>query len=396
MPQALPPRRRLWPIFVPSILMLILAVGWTAFWFYAASQVDVQFDAWRAREAKAGRNYECAKRSVAGYPFRLEVRCADPVISLTAQIAQQRSSHTPLTMRLKEILAVAQIYDPRLIIAEFTGPLTVEANGEKPFVSANWSLGHASVSGLPDVPQRISLEFNDPAIDRLDGSAQAQFLRAKHLEWHGRQAEGSTPDNPVIETVLELSGANLQGIHPVLSEPFDARIHAVMRGLNDFSPKPWPERFREIQAAGGRIDFTESRLQQGDTLAVAAGSLSLTADGYLDGELQMTVAGMEKLIPALGLERAFEEGVSQSSVDRVAPGVSAQDVNKVIGALDRLIPGLGNVARKNANAGLAAGISMLGQPTTLEGRKAQAFKMKFVNGAILLGPFRVAQTPPLF
>lgn len=394
--EAPPARRRLWPIFVPSILLLVLAVGWSAFWFYAASQVDVQFDAWRAREAKSGRNYECAKRSVAGYPFRLEVRCFDPVISLTAQTAEQLASHTPLTMRLKEILAVAQIYDPRLVIAEFTGPMTVEANGEKPFVTAGWSLGRASVSGLPDVPERISLEFNDPAIDRLDGSAQTPFLRAKHLEWHGRQAPGSTPDNPVIETVLELVGANLQGIHPVLSEPFDARIHAVMRGLKDFSPKPWPERFREIQAAGGRIDFTESRLQQGETLAVAAGSLGLTADGYLEGELQMTVAGMERLIPALGLEKAMEQGVSQSSVDRVAPGVSAQDVNKVIGALDRLIPGLGNVARKNANAGLAAGINLLGQPTTLEGRKAQAFKMKFVNGAILLGPFRVAQTPPLF
>ena len=120
-----PARRRLWPVFVPSVLVLVLAVGWSAFWFYAASQVDVQFDAWRAREAKAGRSYECANRSVAGYPFRLEVRCADPVISLTAQTAEQVAHRTPLTMRLKEILAVAQIYDPRLVIAEFTGPGTV-------------------------------------------------------------------------------------------------------------------------------------------------------------------------------------------------------------------------------------------------------------------------------
>ncbi len=113
--------------------------------------------------------------------------------------------------------------------------------------------------------------------------------------------------------------------------------------------------------AGGRLDFTQSRVQQGDTIAVAAGSLGITPTGYLDGELTMTVVGLEKIVSQLGIDKLLMDGVPQSTVDRVAPGVSAQDVNKVIGALDRMIPGLGNVARKNANAGVIAGINMLGQ-----------------------------------
>jgi len=32
----------------------------------------------------------------------------------------------------------------------------------------------------------------------------------------------------------------------------------------------------------------------------------------------------------------------------MAPGVSARDVNSVIGALDKMVPGLGNLARKKA------------------------------------------------
>ena len=31
-------------------------------------------------------------------------------------------------------------------------------------------------------------------------------------------------------------------------------MQARLSGLKDFRPKPWPERFREIQAAGGRVD----------------------------------------------------------------------------------------------------------------------------------------------
>src|SRR5207302_10464811 len=73
-----PPRRRpLWRLFIAPVLLLIAAIAWSAFWFYAASQVDVQADAWREREAKSGRVYDCARRSVAGYPFRLEIRCDD-------------------------------------------------------------------------------------------------------------------------------------------------------------------------------------------------------------------------------------------------------------------------------------------------------------------------------
>ena len=77
---SLAPRRRpLWRLFIMPILLVVAALGWSAFWFYSASQVDSASDAWRAREAKSGRVYDCAKRSVAGFPFRLEVRCDVPL-----------------------------------------------------------------------------------------------------------------------------------------------------------------------------------------------------------------------------------------------------------------------------------------------------------------------------
>ena len=382
------PRRRLWPVFVMPVLVLVLAAAWSGFWFYAASHVDEKFDEWRTREAKSGRVYECANRSVAGFPFRMEVNCESPVVTLTSQTADQMQ----LTARLKDILVVAQVYDPTKIIAEFTGPADVSNRGESPSFIANWTTGRASAVGVP-TPQRVSLVFDDPALDRISGAVQTPLLRAKHLELHTRLLEGSLSNNPVVETAFQLTAGSLQGLHPVLAEPFDADIRTMLRGLKDFAPKPWPERFREIQAAGGRLDFTQSRAQQGDTIAVAAGSLGITPTGYLDGELTMTVAGLEKIVSQLGIDKLLAEGGSQSAV---VPGVSAQDVNKVIGALDRMIPGLGNVARKNANAGVVAGINMLGQASTLEGKPARAFPLRFTEGVISIGPLKFAQTPPLF
>ena len=50
-----PRRRPLWRLFFVPVLVLVAAVAWSAFWFYAASEVGARADAWRAQEAKSGR-----------------------------------------------------------------------------------------------------------------------------------------------------------------------------------------------------------------------------------------------------------------------------------------------------------------------------------------------------
>jgi len=48
------------------------------------------------------------------------------------------------------------------------------------------------------------------------------------------------------------------------------------------------------------------------------------------------------------------------------------------------------------DVGVAAGINSLGTEAELEGKKARAFPLRFVDGAVFLGPLKVGQVPPLF
>jgi hypothetical protein len=305
------------------------------------------------------------------------------------------ASQAPITAKLGEILVVAQVYDPKLLIAEFTAPATI-SGPDQLALTVNWSKARSSIVGLPAVPQRAAIVFDDPAIDRINAQVATPLARAKHVELHARLADGSAQDHPVIETALQIAGGSLQDLHPLLAQPFDADVRTLLTGLQDFSPKPWPQRFREIQAAGGHVEIVQSRIAQGDLIAVAAGTLGLNADGRIDGELQMTVAGIEKVIPALGIDKMLQDGVPQATLDRVAPGVKTQDLSNLMGALNRAIPGLGNVVRQNANIGVAAGINALGKEAVLEGKKARTFPLRFVDGAVFLGPIKVGQVPPLF
>ncbi len=47
-------RRRRWPVFVPAGLVIILAGLWTGFWFFASAKAETTLAGWREREAKSG------------------------------------------------------------------------------------------------------------------------------------------------------------------------------------------------------------------------------------------------------------------------------------------------------------------------------------------------------
>jgi Uncharacterized protein conserved in bacteria (DUF2125) len=258
--------------------------------------------------------------------------------------------------------------------------LTIAEHGQPVSYVANWTLGQASVRGTPAAPERASIVVDSPTVDRVGVGANANVLKAARIELHGRIAEGSAFSNPVIELVLRLGAAAAPELHPLAAQPLDAEVTATVRGLADFSPKPWPERFREIQARGGSIEIVKARVQQGEVIAVSAGTLRLTERGGLDGLLNVTVVGIDKVLKTLDIDRIVSEG----------------KIGSAIGRLDRIMPGLGQLARQNAGPSIAIGLGAIGQNTTLEGKPAVTVPLRFSDGQVLLGPFPVGRTLPLF
>ncbi|HWL31553.1 MAG TPA: DUF2125 domain-containing protein [Xanthobacteraceae bacterium] len=369
-----PHRSRRWPL----ILIVLLAVGaglWTALWHYGAGVAERTIDGWKAREAASGRVYTCASLAVGGFPFGLTVHCADAG-------AELKSNQPPLAIKARDMLVSASVWRPTVLTTEFGSPLTLSAPGEPPALAARWQHAEAQLHGLPTAPESASIRIEGPVVDRTAGGDSV--LKAARFDLDGRMVSGTVADHPVIELTLKLTQAAAPAWHPAAAIPLDADITAVVRGLADLSPKPWPDRLRAFQAAGGRIDITKARVQQRDTLAVAEGTLGLSPAGRLTGELRLTVANLEALLPALGLDRMLSQ-------EQASPRL-----NEAFGRLDRIMPGLGNLARQNAGPALVAGINAMGQPTQLEGRRAVILPLRFDDGLVSLGPLKLGMVPPLF
>jgi hypothetical protein len=370
----LAPRRRPWLIAIPLGVVLLIGVIWTGVWFYAAREAEARMEAWRAQQAQGGRVFACEKQAIGGYPFRIEVRC-------TNASAELRDAQPPLAIKLKEVVAVAQVWDPKLLIAEFTGPLSVADPGQQPYALATWTLARASVRGTPSTPERASIVVD--ALKLEGATAGTKLFDSRHAELHARVQFGSWPHNPAFDLAIKLEGATAPTIHPFTSQPLDADVQAVLHGMKDLRPKPMPARLREWQAAGGRLEIQDARVAQADTVAKATGTLGLTERGGLDGALRVSAAGIERFLPAVGAE-----GGAALNLSRVAPALNA---------IDRAVPGLAQRLPPPKQQSLQAGLlALLGQPVEIEGKRGVAVPVRFTDGAVSFGPIPLGRVPPAF
>jgi hypothetical protein len=367
------PRRR-WPKVLLA-LVVVLASVWFGAWHYGSSRLQEVIEGWKQREARAGRVYNCGNLGIGGFPFGVEVRCAG---------AELQSNRPSLALNTKEIVVTAVLWRPTQVDSEFFAPLTISEPGRTETLVINWRTARSQLHGLPTAPERATIQIEAPSADRESGGAREQIFKAARAEINGRMLEGTMRQNPVIEIVLKAVEASAPGLHPAAARPVDADVTAVIRGLKDFSPKPWPARFRELQEAGGRIEIVNARLQQGDIIGVANGTLGLSPRGRLDGQLQLTVANLDKLLPALGLDKLLE------------PKAAPNKLDSALNALDRIAPGLGGVARRNAVPAIMASVNLMGRPAELEGKRAVMLPLRFNDGMALLGPLPLGPTPPLF
>ncbi|MGV3635633.1 MAG: DUF2125 domain-containing protein [Pseudorhodoplanes sp.] len=362
-----PRRRRSIGWLIPSLVLVIVVAGWCAFWFYAAERARDTIAGWIERETRGGRVYTCGSQALGGFPFRIEFRCNQA----TAEFEKARP---PVTLSAGNVLAAVQVYQPNLVLAEIEAPVTVADPGQPPKMTANWSLAQLSLRGTPRNPQRVSFVADKLTLDQAGSGNPARVFAAEKGQLHGRLASGSVRENPVIDVAASLKAATALSWHPVLAQQFDFDGDSRLVGLRNFQPKSWAERFREIQAANGRIEIRNARFKQGDVLAVATGNLRLTPQGYLEGALTVTASGVEKILPALGMEALARQGTSRS-----------QRLGAALGLLDQMAPGA-----------IAGAVSLLGEQVELEGRRATRMPLRFKDGLATLGPVKLGQTPPLF
>ena len=196
------------------------------------------------QEASLGRVYRCASRTVGSFPFRIEVRCSDPVMELNTM-------QPPRTVKAKDLVGLAQVYQPNLIIAEITGPVSIAESGSPANLRADWRLAQASLAGRRRSPERLSVVLQSVRLEQAEGSATETLGSADHLELHLRRSPGSAQDQPTVDFAVQVAGRGrfARSLERQAGRPRHLRTVARAHGS---AAQPIAARLKEWQLAGGR------------------------------------------------------------------------------------------------------------------------------------------------
>jgi hypothetical protein len=380
---AVPRRRRLWPILLPVGIVIALALVWSGLWYYAAVIADRTLSGWLEREAAAGRVYTCASQDFSGFPFRIEAHCI-------AAAAKINSTHPPFTVNAQDVTFAAPAYHPTLLVGRVTGPLALAELGQSTSFIADWARAQISVQGLPPDPDSVSIRLERLHIDHVDGANNATLFAVESASLNSDVIGGSSRNNPVIDTVLRFTAASAPTLHPLLAQPIQGEIEVVLRGFKDLAPKRWSERFHEMQAAGGSIEIKSLRIERSDATVIGAGTLTLDEEGKLNGQIRVAIAGVEQIVPLLGIDKVINQGINRLT------GAGGQSPQQGPNALDRLIPGLSDIVRDTANASVIDNVKKMGQPTEIDKKSATVLPLRFSDGSVYLGLLPLGDVPPLF
>lgn len=344
-------------------LVLIAAGLWTAAWFYIRGQVSTEIDRSLAQMAAGGLVIECPERSVAGYPFRIEIRCDGPTF-------EDRVSGLKATAR--GLRAVALVYQPNLIIVELDAPVTATTRtGAK--LAAQWGVMQTSLRFRDGELQRASVSF-----DTLDGrwspvGQPEATLAATRLELHGRRDEAV---EGLDIAAFVTAGKVTQGGQRLGPETVNLSLDASLVRL-PLEPGGGPHFLADWADSDGRVALKSVKAVAGPATLEGRGEIRLETDGMLSGAITLIANNLERLGEAAEPAKAEKP--------KSANGRPVKDT-----------AGPPEITVTPEMAALAGGFLLFGKPAKDGPPGGRSLEFTLDHGRMKLGATPLGRLPPLF
>ena len=321
----LPPKPRRWTLYLPFVALAVVAVGWSIFWKVAAGMTETGLDDWFAQERSQGREWTCPNRSVGGYPFRLEVRCAAP--SFAGRIGAVAGAGS-----VGDVLVAAHLYNPSLVLAEVGSPLAFKAQDGSLDLSLTWTRLLASHRVRKGGLERDSLEIEGPALRLAARGLPALAARAEAFEFHLRP----NPDRAAAVSAMDLALRLNKLEAPMLDSlsgyagPLDAVLAVTVLQSEALRGGDLAQSLEQWRQAGGNAEIRDLKVAKGEALVEANGALEIDAAHRLAGRMQLQLTGLGPLLQRFGVApgNAAIGGLLGGLLGGRTPSAQAQDSGK--------------------------------------------------------------------
>ena len=269
--------------------LIVLALVWTALWFYAARQTAAVVDGWLVREASFGRQWTCPDRQISGYPFQMRLACAEP-----------RYAGRDGQGSVKAFRAHAEIWSPTRITAEADGPLIAQSPDGAQHIEANWSQASVVLSGSPSALRGAAIELDQPNVTLTTPHPQFSVKAGHTLVTLAPSAQPGA-DDKTFDLHVKLDSVGLPDLDRLTGNDgaVDFEMSSTINAL-DLGGKATPiERLEDWRASDGTVRINNFLFTKGPIKIAAEGDVSLDPQHRPAGKIDVSMIGMEPLLAAL-------------------------------------------------------------------------------------------------
>lgn len=286
------------PLYLLSAFLL-LAAGWSVFWWFSSEKLEEGFAAWRAERAAEGTRVSYADYEIGGYPFSLVLQLREPEISRSdglawsaAQLRGRAAVWSPLTIEMEapgrhgiSLPVASGIVNLDLLAREAIGELRLTARGQAESFFAE--LSDAEIS-----------EFGGPV-------TQAALLRIE-VGRNDRSGDDAPDGLPVDLWAEELLLPEEAGPYPL--GPEIERLQAGLDVQGETLRGSWPEAAVAWSAAGGVVNVSSFRLLWGPLDLSGEGAITLDERRRPLGAFTARIVGYLETVDALAKAGLIELG----------------------------------------------------------------------------------------
>jgi hypothetical protein len=268
-------------LYLPTGLLLLFVLCWSGFWLYAAKKADEGLSAWLAAEKVGGRNWECIGKNIGGYPFRIELRC-DAV----------KFSSALMKANLGQLNAATQIYSPKLVLADISGPLQIDSAGVGNLF--NWSNLRISLRFGREL-ERLSMSFTEfRAGERADDIG----IRAKNFEFHLRTDTERPAEEQAADFVVSMNEIRAPTLDTFFGnqDTGSLSLSGSLTRIWNLRAGSWQSTLENWRAQNGQITLDAGHIAKGSFILEGKGTLVLDPARRLQGEL---IAGARGIGPVI-------------------------------------------------------------------------------------------------
>ncbi|OWU84158.1 hypothetical protein ATO6_13955 [Oceanicola sp. 22II-s10i] len=286
-------------------LVLILALGWSAYWVIGSRSAKGAFEGWFADRRAEGWQADYADLSVRGFPNRFDTTFTDLAI---ADPATGWAWEAPFF----QLLALS--YQPTRVIAVFPPESTVATPIERLAVTAGDLKASLSLSPAPRLPlERATFVGSDITVGGEAGASVGTLRLATELkaETEATYRYGVLTEGVTVPDVLLSRLAQGISLPPVLT-----RLELDMDTAFD---RPWDlDALERARPQPQQIVLRKAEGVWGELQLAATGTLDIDALGQPEGEIAIKA---ERWREMLGV--AVNAGVLPGGVaDQVEKGLS--------------------------------------------------------------------------